>query len=136
MSKNKKNLFGYGAYDRDPSGNAYVFSSYSESIDLLARVFTKYYLNPKGTPIYNGETASGSHYNGANVTGVNKHYATDSNWKMLYINGWSTYIIKCNTIVIIDKNNREIALIKLLHGFTYACRFLTNFVKNGIISTS
>ena len=91
MSKNKKNLFGYGAYDRDPSGNAYVFSSYSESIDLLARVFTKYYLNPKGTPIYNGETASGSHYNGANVTGVNKHYATDSNWKNA-VYKWMKYL--------------------------------------------
>lgn len=80
MAQNKKNLFGYGAYDRNPSDNAYVFNTYSEGIDLLARVFTKYYLNPKGTAIYNNERASGSHYNGATVSGVNKHYATDKNW--------------------------------------------------------
>lgn len=80
MAQNKKNLFGYGAYDRDPSGNAYSFASYSEGIDLLARVFVKYYLNPKGTTIYNGETATGSHYNGNTLTSVNTKYATDKNW--------------------------------------------------------
>ena len=80
MAQNKKNLFGYGAYDSNPSNNAYVFNTYAEGIDLLARVFSKYYLNPKGTLIYNNEKASGSHYNGATVSGVNKHYATDKNW--------------------------------------------------------
>ena len=39
ISKNKKNLFGYGAYDSDPSGSAYTFQSYAEGIDLVARVF-------------------------------------------------------------------------------------------------
>ena len=58
IATNKKNLFGYRAYDRDPYGNASTFSTYAEGIDLLARVFVKYYLNPQGTPIYNGETAS------------------------------------------------------------------------------
>lgn len=80
MAQNKKNLFGYGAYDRNPSDNAYRFSSYSEGIDLLARVFSKYYLNPKGTKIYNNEIATGSHYNGATLSGVNTKYASDKNW--------------------------------------------------------
>lgn len=80
MAQNKKNLFGYGAYDSDPSNNAYVFSTYSEGIDLLARVFVKYYINPKGTQIYGGELAEASHYNGSNISGVNKKYATDKNW--------------------------------------------------------
>ena len=70
----------YGAYDRNPSDNAYSFDSYAEGIDLLARVFAKYYLNPNGTKIYNGEIATGSHYNGPNLTGVNKKYASDTNW--------------------------------------------------------
>ncbi len=91
ISKNKKNLFGYGAYDSDPSGSAYTFQSYAEGIDLIARVFVKYYLNPKGTPIYGGETASGTYYEGATLTAVNKRYATDKNWA----NGvfkWMTYL--------------------------------------------
>lgn len=80
ISLEKKNLFGYGAYDSNPYNSAYHFSDYSESIDLLARVFVKYYLNPKGTSIYGGEVAAGSYYNGATLTGVNTRYATDKNW--------------------------------------------------------
>ena len=80
ISQEKKNLFGYGAYDSNPYSSAYNFSNYSESIDLLARVFVKYYLNPNGTSIYGGEVASGKYYNGATLTGVNIKYATDKNW--------------------------------------------------------
>ena len=80
ISKEKYNLFGYGAYDSSPYNSAYEFSDYSESIDLIARVFVKYYLNPKGTAIYGGEQASGKYYNGSTLTGVNKKYATDKNW--------------------------------------------------------
>ena len=91
ISKSKKNLFGYGAYDSDPSGSAYNFQSYAEGIDLVARVFMKYYLNPAGTPIYGGETATGTYYEGATLTAVNKRYASDKNWA----NGvfkWMTYL--------------------------------------------
>jgi len=80
IASNKNNLFGYGAYDRDPYNSAYEFSDYSEGIDLLARVFAKYYLNPKGTKIYDGNIADGCYYNGETLTGVNKKYATDKNW--------------------------------------------------------
>lgn len=58
LAKNKYNLFGYGAYDSNPYNGAYTFSSYSESIDLIARVMVKYYLNPAGTKIYDGQVAS------------------------------------------------------------------------------
>lgn len=80
IAKNKKNLFGYGAYDSNPYQDAYHFSGYSESIDLLARVFVKYYINPKGTSIYGGEKAVGTYYNGSTLTGINTRYATDKNW--------------------------------------------------------
>ena len=80
IALSKNNLFGYGAYDSSPYNSAYDFSDYSESIDLLARVFVKYYLNPAGTSIYGGETATGAYYNGATLTGVNQKYATDKNW--------------------------------------------------------
>ncbi len=80
ISLNKKNLFGYGAYDRDPGGSAATFETYAEGIDLVARVFVKYYINPSGTDIYNGEKAVGTYYRGATLTAVNKSYATDTNW--------------------------------------------------------
>ena len=80
IAQNKNNLFGYGAYDSNPYNGAYSFSNYSESIDLIARVFVKYYLNPKGTNIYGGEKAVGTYYNGANLSGINQKYATDKNW--------------------------------------------------------
>ena len=56
------------------------FHGISESIDLIARVLVKYYLNPKGTSIYGGEKAVGSYYNGTTISAVNKKYATDKNW--------------------------------------------------------
>lgn len=80
IAKNKNNLFGYGAYDSNPYQGAYNFSDYSESIDLIARVLVKYYINPKGTSIYGNEKAVGTYYNGATLTGVNVKYATDKNW--------------------------------------------------------
>ena len=76
----KNILFGYGAYDSNPYNGAYIFSNYSESIDLLARVFVKYYLNPAGTSIYGGEKAVGTYYNGPTLGGINKKYASDKNW--------------------------------------------------------
>jgi len=66
---NKKNLFGYGAYDSSPYESAWSFETYSECIDLLARVFTKYYLSENG-----------KFYNGTSLTSVNTRYATDKGW--------------------------------------------------------
>ena len=80
IANDKKNLFGYGAYDSNPYGGSYSFGTYAEGIDLVARVLVKNYLNPKGTEIYNGETAVGTYYNGSTVTAVNKKYASDSGW--------------------------------------------------------
>ena len=80
IAKDKKNLFGYGAYDANPYQGAYQFKEYSESIDLVSRVFVKYYLNPKGTSIYGGETAVGTYYSTPTLSGVNQKYATDKNW--------------------------------------------------------
>ena len=80
ISLSKLNLFGYQAYDRDPSGNAAKFNTYAEGIDLVARVLVKYYLNPAQTPIYGGEKAVGTYYRGATVSAVNKSYASDQNW--------------------------------------------------------
>lgn len=80
ISKDKKNLFGYGAYDRNPYGDSFKFETYAEGIDLVARALVKYYLNEKGTKIYGKEKAAGTYYNGPTLKGVNKRYATDKNW--------------------------------------------------------
>lgn len=91
IARNKNNLFGYGASDGDPYNNAKTFSSYAEGIDLLARVFVKYYLNPAGTNVYGGEVANGKYYNGTTLSAVNKRYASDKNWA----NGvykWMSYL--------------------------------------------
>lgn len=91
IALNKKNLFGYGAYDNSAYSSSYNFNSYSEGIDLISRVLTKYYLNKPGTKIYDGETASGKYYNGSTLAGVNKRYATDTNWaKGVY--KWMSYL--------------------------------------------
>ena len=80
IAKNKNNLFGYGAVDSNPYGGAYSFGSYNEGIDLVARVLTKYYLNPEGTEIYDGNIANGKFYSGSKLSAVNRRYASDKNW--------------------------------------------------------
>ena len=80
IATNKKNLFGYGAYDMNAYASAYEYNGYAAGIDMIARVLMKNYLHPKGTTIYNGEIATGKYYNGNTVSGVNKKYATDTNW--------------------------------------------------------
>ncbi len=80
IANQKKNLFGYGAVDSNPYGGAYSFGDYAEGIDLVARVFVQYYLNPKGSSIYDGSLASGKFYSGPNLSAVNAKYASDKNW--------------------------------------------------------
>ena len=80
IAKNKKNLFGYGAYDKSAYSSAYSYETYAASIDMISRVLVKYYLNEKGTSIYNGEKATGQYYSGKTLEAVNKRYATDKKW--------------------------------------------------------
>ena len=80
IAKNKKNLFGYGAVDSNPYGGAYSFENYVEGIDLVSRVFVKYYLNPAGEKLYDGSQASGKFYSGSTLSAVNSRYASDKNW--------------------------------------------------------
>ena len=91
IALSKKNLFGYGAYDASAYESSYTFSSYAEGIDLLARVFAKYYLNPKGTVIYENQIADGRYYNGKTIEDVNKKYATDSKWANK-VYSWMEYL--------------------------------------------
>ena len=69
LAKQKKNLFGYKAYDRDPINSAQDFETYEESINTVAEALSKNYLTP-----------SGSFYNGTTLQAVNTKYASDKNW--------------------------------------------------------
>ena len=80
MAQNKKNLFGYGSYDETPYEASFTFTDYSEGIETVAKSLVKYYLNPSGTKIYDGETAAGWYYNSPTLEGVNTRYASDSEW--------------------------------------------------------
>ena len=80
IAKQKKNLFGYGAYDDSPFASSYTFESYQYGIELVAKVLSKYYINEPGKVIYDGERAVGSYYNGPTIAGVNTRYASDVNW--------------------------------------------------------
>lgn len=80
IAKDKHNLFGYGAYDESPYELSLGFDSYAEGIETVAKSLVKYYLNPSGTKIYDGETAAAWYYNGPTLQGVNTRYASDKEW--------------------------------------------------------
>ena len=80
IAVNKNNLFGYQAYDGSAYASAKQFETYSEGLDLVARVLIKYYLNEKGTSIYGGDVADGRYYTGVTIKSANKYYASDSGW--------------------------------------------------------
>ena len=80
IANDKKNLFGYGAYDRSPYDSSYSFSDYSDGIETVAKALAKYYLNTSGTKINDDETAVGSYYNEPTLKGVNTRYASDKEW--------------------------------------------------------
>lgn len=80
ISQDKKNLFGYGSYDNTPYESSFEFADYAEGIETVAKSLVKYYLNPSGTKIYDGETAASWYYNGPTLAGVNTRYASDSDW--------------------------------------------------------
>ncbi len=80
IAEEKKNLFGYGSYDATPYESSFEFADYSEGIETVAKSLVKYYLNPSGTKIYDGETAAAWYYNGPTLKGVNTRYASDSEW--------------------------------------------------------
>jgi len=80
IAMDKKNLFGFGAYDATPYESALTFETYAEGIDKVALWLSKNYINVPGTVLKNGEIANGSYFNGPTVSGVNTKYATDTNW--------------------------------------------------------
>lgn len=69
LAKEKNNLFGYRAYDRDPINSAQDFESYVDAINVVAEALSKNYLTP-----------TGSYFNGTTIESVNQKYASDKEW--------------------------------------------------------
>ena len=80
IASDRKNLFGYGAYDRGPYEYSFQFSDYAEGIETVAKALVKYYLNSPGEPIFDDQVAEGLYYNGSTVQSVNIRYASDKSW--------------------------------------------------------
>ncbi len=80
IAQEKKNLFGYGAYDTSAYESSFAFEDYREGIETVAKSLVKNYLNATGTEIYDGEIATGTYCNGPTLAGINVRYASDTNW--------------------------------------------------------
>jgi beta-N-acetylglucosaminidase len=69
IAQNKHNLFGYGANDANPYGDAVSFSSFDACIQFVAQKVAQDYLS-----------SSGAFYHGSTLRGMNVDYASDPLW--------------------------------------------------------
>ena len=67
LARNKNNLFGFGANDGNPYGDAYSFDSKDECIMYVAKFLREHYVD-------------GSYYRGGTIPAVNSVYASDPDW--------------------------------------------------------
>jgi len=65
----KHNLFGFGADDANPFGDAMTFPSFDACIQFVAQFVETHYL-----------TVGGQFYHGPTLRGMNVDYASDPNW--------------------------------------------------------
>ena len=70
ISRNKNNLFGYGAYDKAPYDSALTFKTKADCVKYVMPLVRRDYLS-----------GNGKYYHGGTLKGMNVHYATDPNWK-------------------------------------------------------
>ncbi|HUZ68113.1 MAG TPA: glucosaminidase domain-containing protein [Candidatus Saccharimonadales bacterium] len=69
IAQYKFNLFGFGANDANPYGDAMTFASFDACIQYVAQFITTNYLSP-----------TGRFYHGPTLRGMNVDYASDPNW--------------------------------------------------------
>ncbi len=69
IAHDKHNLFGYGADDANPYGDAVSFPSFDACIQFVAQKVAQNYLSP-----------SGAFYHGPTLRGMNVDYASDPLW--------------------------------------------------------
>jgi len=69
LAREKKNLYGFMAYDSDPYNSAKSYAHFEDSIEDVCALLAQHYLFP-----------CGKHYNGPTPTGINVRYASDKGW--------------------------------------------------------
>lgn len=69
IAQDKNNLFGFKAYDQSPYASAAGYSSFTDSIESVAKYLKESYLS-----------LGGKYYSGTSVAAIGKRYATDPNW--------------------------------------------------------
>jgi flagellum-specific peptidoglycan hydrolase FlgJ len=69
IAQDKHNLFGFGANDSNPYGDAATFTSFDACIQYVAQFIETHYL-----------TVGGPYYHGPTLRGMNGDYASDPNW--------------------------------------------------------
>lgn len=69
IAQDKKNIYGWGAYDSDPYNGAKKFDSFEQCIRHVMPRVRDWYLSPDG-----------KYYNGPHLDGMNEYYATDTEW--------------------------------------------------------
>ena len=69
IAQYKFNLFGFGANDANPYGDAMTFTSFNACIQYVAQFIATNYLSP-----------TGRFYHGPTLRGMNVDYASDPNW--------------------------------------------------------
>lgn len=67
LAREKNNLFGFGAYDRNPYYGAQVFATKEECIKHVAQFLRDHYLE-------------GDYYRGTTIQNINELYASDRAW--------------------------------------------------------
>ncbi len=75
IARDKKNIYGFMAYDNSPYASARTYATYQESIEDVCRLLVGSYLFP-----------SGKYYNGPTPAGVNVRYASDKSWAGKVVN--------------------------------------------------
>jgi hypothetical protein len=71
IARDKNNLAGLGAYDGSAYSSAMSFAAKADSIYYLAELLSCYYVSP-----------GGRHYNGPDLMGIGKAYASDPYWAL------------------------------------------------------
>ncbi|TME48862.1 MAG: hypothetical protein E6I55_03725 [Chloroflexi bacterium] len=69
IAQDKHNLFGFGADDANPYGDAKSFPSFDACVQYVAQFIQVNYLSPNGR-----------YYHGPTLRGMNVDYASDPNW--------------------------------------------------------
>ncbi len=71
IAQDKKNLFGFKAYDHNPYASAEKFENFADGIDKVAKYLSEEYLHENG-----------KYYFGDSIEDINQNYATDKEWNV------------------------------------------------------